>query len=141
MPRLCVLLAVSLFALAAPLTLAQQPGASPQEAVFEQHCAVCHNNPATRAPGRTTLGAMAPDFIVGALTDGLMDGKTPRSKLQTAAANRRELVRPRRAFLFCFETLAQQRTLEFADDDDVEHVGSSPRWRKRDAQAKRSGRA
>ncbi len=72
MSRLSVLPAVALFALAAPLALAQQPGASPQEAVFEQHCAVCHNNPATRAPGRATLGAMAPDFIVGALTDGLM---------------------------------------------------------------------
>ena len=56
------------------LALAQSApaNADPQAPVFEQHCAVCHNNPATRAPGRTTLGAMAPDFIVGALTDGLM---------------------------------------------------------------------
>jgi polyvinyl alcohol dehydrogenase (cytochrome) len=67
---------------------AQQGPPNPQEAVFEQRCAVCHNNPATRAPGRSTLGAMAPDFIVGALTDGLMkaqgSGLTPPQRASLA---------------------------------------------------------
>ena len=44
----------------------------PQEKVFEQHCAVCHDNPATRAPSRASLRAMSPEFIVAALTDGIM---------------------------------------------------------------------
>jgi len=48
---------------------------SAQEAVFEQHCAVCHNNPATRAPARTSLHAMSPSFIVGALTSGVMQAQ------------------------------------------------------------------
>lgn len=45
---------------------------SPQETVFQQHCAVCHNNPATRAPGRASLRVMSPEFVVEALTNGLM---------------------------------------------------------------------
>ena len=44
----------------------------PQEAVFAQNCAVCHNNPATRAPGRASLKAMSPAFVVEALTNGIM---------------------------------------------------------------------
>ena len=54
------------------LTHAQQVAPSPQQAVFEQRCAVCHDNPATRAPGRSSLGAMSPEFVVSALTDGIM---------------------------------------------------------------------
>jgi polyvinyl alcohol dehydrogenase (cytochrome) len=45
---------------------------SAQEAAFQQTCAVCHNNPATRAPARDSLHAMSPDFIVEALTNGIM---------------------------------------------------------------------
>jgi polyvinyl alcohol dehydrogenase (cytochrome) len=47
--------------------------------VFEQNCAVCHNNPATRAPSRASLHAMSPNFIVEALTNGIM--KDPGSVL------------------------------------------------------------
>jgi mono/diheme cytochrome c family protein len=49
------------------------------ETVFEQNCAVCHNNPATRAPARASLHAMSPNFIVEALTNGIM--KDPGSVL------------------------------------------------------------
>jgi polyvinyl alcohol dehydrogenase (cytochrome) len=51
------------------------PNPDPQEAVFQQHCAVCHNNPATRAPGVASLKAMSPSFIVNALTSGIMQGQ------------------------------------------------------------------
>jgi polyvinyl alcohol dehydrogenase (cytochrome) len=43
-----------------------------QERVFQDVCAVCHANLATRAPTRESLSAMSPDFIVKALTDGVM---------------------------------------------------------------------
>jgi mono/diheme cytochrome c family protein len=49
------------------------------ETVFEQNCVVCHNNPATRAPSRSSLHAMSPNFIVEALTNGIM--KDPGSVL------------------------------------------------------------
>ena len=49
-----------------------QSSESEREAVFEQNCAVCHNNPATRAPARASLHAMSPNFIVQALTNGIM---------------------------------------------------------------------
>lgn len=49
-------------------------GADPREAMFQQHCAVCHNNPATRAPDTASLKAMSPNFIVDALTSGIMQG-------------------------------------------------------------------
>jgi polyvinyl alcohol dehydrogenase (cytochrome) len=48
------------------------PSQSPQEALFQQNCVVCHGNPAIRAPTRASLHAMSPDFIVEALTDGIM---------------------------------------------------------------------
>lgn len=53
---------------------AAQSGPSPgaEEMLFEQNCAVCHNNPATRAPARASLGVMSPSFIVEALTNGIM---------------------------------------------------------------------
>jgi polyvinyl alcohol dehydrogenase (cytochrome) len=50
------------------------PSADPQAAVFQQHCAMCHDNPATRAPGAASLRAMSPGFIVAALTSGIMQG-------------------------------------------------------------------
>lgn len=51
-----------------------QSGPSPagEEVLFEQNCAVCHNNPATRAPARASLGVMSPSFIVEALTNGIL---------------------------------------------------------------------
>jgi polyvinyl alcohol dehydrogenase (cytochrome) len=48
------------------------PAESALEASFEQHCAVCHDNVATRAPSRASLRVMSPAFIVDALTNGLM---------------------------------------------------------------------
>ena len=42
--------------------------------MFQQHCAMCHDNPATRAPGRASLRAMSPSFVVNALTSGIMQG-------------------------------------------------------------------
>ncbi|MBV8703720.1 MAG: cytochrome c, partial [Acetobacteraceae bacterium] len=48
------------------------PSEGAQEALFQQNCVVCHGNPATRAPARASLHAMSPDFIVEALTDGIM---------------------------------------------------------------------
>jgi outer membrane protein assembly factor BamB len=49
-----------------------QPAQGAQGAAFEQSCAVCHDNPATRAPARASLHAMSPNFIVEALTNGIM---------------------------------------------------------------------
>jgi len=59
------------------LTLTSAFAEAPQstavlEQTFEQHCAMCHNNPATRAPSRHTLQAMSPSFIVAALSTGIM---------------------------------------------------------------------
>jgi polyvinyl alcohol dehydrogenase (cytochrome) len=45
-----------------------------RQALFEQHCAICHNNPATRAPSVASLRAMSPGFVVDALTTGIMQG-------------------------------------------------------------------
>ena len=53
--------------------LAQAPS-DPQASLFQQHCAMCHDNPATRAPGRASLRAMSPSFVVNALTSGIMQG-------------------------------------------------------------------
>jgi polyvinyl alcohol dehydrogenase (cytochrome) len=50
------------------------PAPDPRAAIFQQHCAVCHDNPATRAPGAASLAAMSPSFIVNALTNGIMQG-------------------------------------------------------------------
>jgi polyvinyl alcohol dehydrogenase (cytochrome) len=49
---------------------APSPGTA--EATFQDNCAVCHANPATRAPARDSLRSMSPDFIVEALTNGIM---------------------------------------------------------------------
>ena len=35
---------------------------------------MCHDSPATRAPGTASLHAMSPSFIVNALTNGIMQG-------------------------------------------------------------------
>jgi len=42
------------------------------EALFERHCAACHETPASQAPARATLNLLSPGFIVDSLTRGLM---------------------------------------------------------------------
>jgi cytochrome c553 len=64
--------------LAAAIALAAAHGAAAQSSpsggaedmLFEQNCAGCHGNPATRAPARAALQAMSPNFIVEALANG-----------------------------------------------------------------------
>jgi polyvinyl alcohol dehydrogenase (cytochrome) len=48
------------------------PSQTAQEDIFQQNCVVCHGNPATRAPTRASLHTMSPEFIVEALTSGIM---------------------------------------------------------------------
>ena len=67
----CMLAATTWLTAAAPLH-AQPSAANAQQRAFEQRCAVCHDNAATRAPSRSSLAAMSTDFIVAALTDGIM---------------------------------------------------------------------
>jgi len=64
-------LAAAVVACTSAFAAPAQPTPDPQE-LFQQTCAGCHDNPATRAPARTSLHAMSPDFIVQALTGGLM---------------------------------------------------------------------
>jgi polyvinyl alcohol dehydrogenase (cytochrome) len=72
-----ILAALPAFAMGTQLAVAQStpPDADPRGAMFQQHCAICHNNPATRAPGTASLRAMSPSFIVAALTNGIMQGQ------------------------------------------------------------------
>jgi hypothetical protein len=58
------------FARHSALGQSNEPSQSDGESLFEQNCAVRHNNPATRAPSRGSLGAMSPAFIIEALTNG-----------------------------------------------------------------------
>ena len=51
---------------------AQAPAGSAEAALFDQHCAACHDNPATRAPAPSSLHAMSPNLIVDALANGIM---------------------------------------------------------------------
>jgi polyvinyl alcohol dehydrogenase (cytochrome) len=60
------------FARHSALGQSNEPSQSDGESLFEQNCAVCHNNTATRAPSRGSLGAMSPAFIIEALTNGIM---------------------------------------------------------------------
>ncbi|MEO8345085.1 MAG: PQQ-binding-like beta-propeller repeat protein [Betaproteobacteria bacterium] len=62
------------FAQSNPSAPSTSPTADSQQAVYAQHCAMCHENPATRAPGVASLRAMSPGFVVGALTSGIMQG-------------------------------------------------------------------
>ncbi|HTS22400.1 MAG TPA: PQQ-binding-like beta-propeller repeat protein [Casimicrobiaceae bacterium] len=61
-----------LFAPGAAFAQSQASPPAAPAATFQQHCAACHENPATRAPSPTALRAMSPDLIVDALTNGLM---------------------------------------------------------------------
>jgi cytochrome c553 len=71
-PLLLLAAAVIGFAPRMSAAESQAPDASVQEASFEQHCAACHAIPTTRAPTRSSMRAMAPSFIVEALTSGMM---------------------------------------------------------------------
>lgn len=51
------------------------PDAGPGRTTFQEHCAICHENPATRAPSNASLHAMSPTFIVDALTSGIMQAQ------------------------------------------------------------------
>ena len=48
------------------------PATHPGNALFKQHCAMCHEGRVPKAPSPTFLGMMAPDAIVAALTTGPM---------------------------------------------------------------------
>ena len=65
---------ISGFLVAWPLSALAQSPADPQAPLFQQHCAMCHDNPATRAPGQASLRAMSSSFVVNALTSGIMQG-------------------------------------------------------------------
>ena len=71
-PFLLAAAAVLGFALRSSAANAQAPDASAEAALFDRHCAGCHAIPATRAPDRPSLKAMPPNFIVDALTNGMM---------------------------------------------------------------------
>lgn len=45
--------------------------------IYAQHCATCHENSATRAPGPTVLRIMAPESILRSLTSGVMKPVVP----------------------------------------------------------------
>ena len=72
MKRISAFAAAGLLVIHGAATAQAQDVANAQEAVFAQHCTVCHDNPATRAPGRASLKAMSPGFIDEALTNGVM---------------------------------------------------------------------
>ena len=87
-PFLLVGAAVIGFALRPGAANAQESDPGAQAALFDRSCAGCHAIPATRAPGRVSLGAMSPEFIVDALTNGLMkaqgSGLTPEERTALA---------------------------------------------------------
>lgn len=71
-PRVTLLAALFLCLLTG--TAAAQDG----EALYEQYCAACHDNPTDRAPSRAALGDYSANAVVHAMTAGIM---------QTQAAN------------------------------------------------------
>jgi polyvinyl alcohol dehydrogenase (cytochrome) len=50
-------------------------GGDAGQAVYQQRCAVCHDHPQERIPPKSLLGTRTHDFIVNALTKGLMQGQ------------------------------------------------------------------
>jgi len=81
-----LLIAFALARLASPFLSAAQQAAgpiptSPGQTVFGQHCASCHENPATadRAPDLKTLMKLAPETVYAAVTTGSM--AVPAQKL------------------------------------------------------------
>jgi polyvinyl alcohol dehydrogenase (cytochrome) len=71
---LFLLAAAAVLGLAPPVGAAhaQAPDESAPRALFDQDCAVCHDNSTTRAPARPSLRAMSPDLIVDSLSRGIM---------------------------------------------------------------------
>lgn len=72
------LLPVLLMLVAAPSALAQgrEPGGFRLgEALYQRHCAVCHDDPKDRTPGRAGLSRLRASEILSATTDGIMRGQ------------------------------------------------------------------
>ena len=67
--RLCLAAAL---ALSMSLARAAQAPPSPGKAVYDKHCASCHDHPETRAPAFDTLKGMRYGSIHYALTEGKM---------------------------------------------------------------------
>ncbi len=64
-----------MLALASSVILAAAAAASadhPGKAVYEQYCAACHDQPATRAPALAALQQMSAQMLRFALTEGIM---------------------------------------------------------------------
>ncbi len=67
----CLWLSTGVLRAAAPAR-AEEPAASPGEALYQARCASCHDGGAARAPDRTALRQLAPERIGFALAYGLM---------------------------------------------------------------------
>jgi polyvinyl alcohol dehydrogenase (cytochrome) len=82
--------AVAIVYLAVPA--AAQDGA----ALYRQHCAQCHDQPAVRVPARDVISALSADRIVDALANGLMreQGATLSAAERRAIADSLSVVRP-----------------------------------------------
>jgi len=64
------------------------PATAPGGPLFKTNCAMCHEGHVPKAPSPNFLGMMAPDAIVAALTDGVMQAQgsalTPAERIQVA---------------------------------------------------------
>lgn len=64
------------------------PATAPGGPLFKANCAMCHEGHVPKAPSPNFLGMMAPDAIVAALTDGVMQaqgsGLTPAERIRIA---------------------------------------------------------
>ena len=83
---LALLVAGTVTSAGSALAQSKGPTSGDQASGYESTCAPCHGNPATRAPTRESLHAMSPDFIVSALTDGLMKDMGAGLSLQQRVA-------------------------------------------------------
>ena len=63
---------------------ADHPGA----ALYDQHCANCHDNGVARAPARNILQLLAPSAVLNAMNDGVMQ----QQAAMLSAAERRDVV-------------------------------------------------
>src|SRR5678816_2658882 len=74
-------LSSSIILAAAAAVSADHPG----KAVYEQYCAACHNEPATRAPALAALQQMSAQTLRFTLTEGIMrqqGSAVPREQFQ-----------------------------------------------------------
>lgn len=64
------------------------PEHHPGKALFEEHCAMCHNGSVYKAPNQVWLEMMAPDAVLAAMNGGLMarqaSALTPQQRVQVA---------------------------------------------------------